>query len=223
LLDWLAVEFMERGWSMKHIHRLIVTSRTYRMSSSSADVPPETIAKDPDNRFLWRAHPRRMEAQVVRDGLLALSGELDLTLGGPSIPVSQDNSRRRSLYFVHSHNEHQKFLATFDDANVLECYRRAESIVPQQALALENSPLASTAAAKIVDRIATTDDGAFISTAYSTILGVNPTSEETAECRTALAEWATLAQTAKQSDPQRHARNQLVQALLNHNDFVTVR
>ncbi len=222
LLDWLAVEFMDHGWSMKHVHRLIVTSRTYRLSSSNSDVAETNLDRDPDNRFLWRMNPRRMEAQLVRDGLLALSGELDLTLGGPSIPVNQD-SRRRSLYYVHSHNEHQKFLSTFDDANVLECYRRAESIVPQQALALENSPLATAAAEKIVARMGTTDDGEFIAAAHATILGVTPTSEEIAVCRTALAEWATLAQSAKQTDSQRHARNQLVQALLNHNDFVTIR
>ena len=128
---------------MKHIHRLIVTSNTYRLTSSSAGAASETLAADPDNRFYWRANPIRMEAQVVRDSLLYLAGELDLTRGGPSIPVNDEASRRRSLYFVHSHNEHQKFLSMFDDASVLECYRRAESIVPQQALALENSPLAT--------------------------------------------------------------------------------
>lgn len=217
LLDWLAVEFIEHGWSMKHIHRLIVTSQTYRMSSSNADVPAETIAKDPDNRFLWRAHPRRMEAQLVRDSLLSLSGELDLTRGGPSIPVKDEASRRRSLYYVHSHNEHQKFLSTFDDANVLECYRRAESIVPQQALALENSPLAATAAEKIAARITVTGEDEFIRTAFRTVLGVDPNAPEITASREALAAWTTLAKSASQ------ARTLLVQALLNHNDFVTVR
>src|SRR5205085_4486546 len=139
----LAVELAERGWSLKHIHRLIVTSNTYRLTSSSAGVSGETLANDPDNRFYWRANPIRMEAQIVRDSLLHLAGELDLTLGGPSIPITQEDSRRRSLYFFHSHNEHQKFLSMFDDANVLEGYRRAESVVPQQALAMENSPLAT--------------------------------------------------------------------------------
>lgn len=93
-------------------------------------------------------NPVRMEAQVVRDSLLHLAGELDCSMGGPPLPVAGD-SRRRSLYFVHSHNEHHKFLAVFDDANVLECYRRAESIVPQQALALSNSKLALSMADKI--------------------------------------------------------------------------
>ncbi len=223
LLDWLAVELVESGWSMKHLHRLIVTSHTYRMSSSNADVSPETIAKDPDNRFLWRSHPRRMEAQLVRDSLLSLSGELDLTRGGPSIPVKEEASKRRSLYYVHSHNEHQKFLSTFDDANVLECYRRAESIVPQQALALENSPLAATAAEKIAARITVTGEDDFIRAAFQTVLCVDPKAEEIAASKDALVEWTTLAKNANRPAAAQKARAALVQALLNHNDFVTVR
>ncbi len=148
LLDWLAVELVEHGWSLKHLHRLIVTSEAYALSSSAAGAAPENLARDAENQFYWRANSLRMEAQVVRDSLLALAGELDATVGGPSIPVGDEGSRRRSLYFVHSHNEHQKFLETFNDASVLDCYRRAESIVPQQALALENSPLAAQMAAK---------------------------------------------------------------------------
>ena len=206
LLDWLAVELIEHGWSMKHIHRLIVTSQVYRLSSSSAegetrregdrekrnaattDSPPLPVSpsqqKDPDNRFYWRANPIRMEAQLVRDSLLHLAGELDLTRGGPSIPANDETSKRRSLYFVHSHNEHQKFLSMFDDASVLDCYRRAESIVPQQALALENSPMATVMGQKIAQQIATANptasDNEFIRAAFLTILSVEPSSEEQA-------------------------------------------
>lgn len=223
LLDWLAVELVESGWSMKHMHRLIVTSQTYRLSSSNADADEPTVTKDPENRFLWRANPRRMEAQLVRDSLLSLSGELDLTLGGPSIPVKDETSRRRSLYYVHSHNEHQKFLSTFDDASVLECYRRAESIVPQQALALENSPLAATAAEKIAARITATAEDNYIRTAFQTVLCVDPNADEITASREALAAWTDLAKTANRPDAAQKARAALVQVLLNHNDFVTVR
>ena len=81
----------------------------------------------------------RMEAQVVRVSLLALADELDTTMGGPPVnPVGEEHSRRRSLYFVHSHNDHHRFLEIFDDAGVQECYRREQSIVPQQVLALAN-------------------------------------------------------------------------------------
>src|SRR6185369_1787955 len=135
-------------------------------------------------------NPVRMEAQIVRDSLLHLAGELELTMGGPSIPVNNDASRRRSLYFVHSHNDHQKFLSMFDNASVLECYRRAESIVPQQALALENSRLAMTAAEKIAQRLTSklgsASDAQFIRAAFETVLGSRPTAEEQVECERAL-------------------------------------
>lgn len=227
LLDWLAVEFMEHGWSMKHMHRLIVTSSTYRLSSTSAGATAETLAADPDNRFHWRAQPIRMEAQVVRDSLLSIAGELDLARGGPSVPVNDETSRRRSLYFVHTHNEHHKFLSMFDDASVLECYRRSESIVPQQALALENSPLVGSLAAKIADRIVasmpTQSDQDFIRDAFLTVLSVEPSASEQATVAEALARWTEVGQSKGRPHPEVQARTHLIQALLNHNDFVTVR
>ncbi|WP_020471127.1 PSD1 and planctomycete cytochrome C domain-containing protein [Zavarzinella formosa] len=223
LLDWLAVELVEHHWSMKHLHRLMVTSQAYQMTSSSAGAAPEMIAKDPDNRYYWRANPVRMESQVLRDSLLHLAGELDLTRGGPSIPAGDEASRRRSLYFVHSHNEHQTFLSVFDDASVLDCYRRAESIVPQQALALENSQLAATMAEKISRRITAMADHEFIREAFLTVLCLEPTEAE----QTAAAEGLKLlVESAKKNNrpnPEARARTSLIQALLNHNDFVTIR
>ena len=96
-------------------------------------------------------NPVRMEAQEIRDSLLQLAGQLDPTQGGPSIDVNA-STNRRSLYFVHSHNDHHKFLKQFDDAGVLECYRRTESIVPQQALTLANSKFSLTMADAIAGR-----------------------------------------------------------------------
>jgi hypothetical protein len=227
LLDWLAVELVEHGWSMKHIHRLIVTSNVYRLASSSAGVSKETLAADPENRFYWRANPIRMEAQLVRDSLLFLGGELDLTGGGPSIPVKNEGSRRRSLYFVHSHNEHQPFLSMFDDASVLECYRRAESVVPQQALALENSPSATAMAEKIAERIAaanpTASDRDFLRAGFLTVLAVEPSEAELATVLDGLDRLTGIARREGRANPEARARTRLIHALLNHNDFVTVR
>src|SRR5262249_13630927 len=79
LLDWLAAEFTYRGWSMKRMHRLIVTSSAYRMDSS---MDAANAALDPENRYLWRMNARRMEAEVVRDSVLHVAGQLDETLGG---------------------------------------------------------------------------------------------------------------------------------------------
>ncbi|WP_010586608.1 PSD1 and planctomycete cytochrome C domain-containing protein [Schlesneria paludicola] len=235
LLDWLAIELMQggqdrtnsAGWSMKHIHRLIVTSETYRLSSSNADAASENRRRDPDNQFYWRMNPIRMQSQVVRDALLRLADELDLTMGGPSIPIQNESSRRRSLYFIHSNILREKFLSMFDDASVLDCYRRAESIVPQQALALENSPLAIEMATKIAHRLTAAHPSAtdrdFIRIAFNTVLATEPTA---AELDTVLEVWPQFIEAAKLSNkdnPQQQARINIVQALLNHNDFVTIR
>jgi hypothetical protein len=225
LLDWLAVELTESGWSMKHLHRLIVTSRTYRMTSSAAGRLVNRKV-DPENRWYWRMNPVRMEAQVIRDSLLHLAGELGLTTGGPPIAVADQTSRRRSLYFVHSHNDHHRFLSMFDDASVLECYRRAESIIPQQALSLQNSRLALTAAEKIAARLDTPElaaDAAYVRAAFELVLGCTPTTQEQAACTQALTELVALATREKRPNPAQRARATLVHALLNHNDFVTVR
>ncbi len=138
-------------------------------------------------------NPTRMESEVLRDSLLYLSGELDLKIGGPSIPVGDEAARRRSMYFVHSHNDRNRFLSIFDDANVLECYRRAESIVPQQSLALENSLLAMSSAEKINARITAKEDGTFIKAAFELILGSSPTAEELEECKKAFKELQEIA------------------------------
>ncbi len=225
LLDWLAVELMEHNWSMKHVHRLIVTSNAYRQSSSTLSDDVRSLEVDPDNKLSWHANPIRMEAQIVRDSLLALSGELDLAIGGASVPATDDNSKRRSLYFTHSNNDQNRFLKMFDDAKVQECYRRAESIVPQQALALENSALASRAAEQITAKLmrSATDsaDSDFVRRAFIAVLATEPTSSEREECLAALSEWSKLLKSAP--DASLKARTRLVQALLNHNDFVTVR
>ena len=250
LLDWLAVELMEGDssqsdqstttsapragkWSMKHIHRLIVTSNAYRMTSTSAGAAAECLTNDPDNHFYWRMNPIRMESQIVRDTLLSLAGELDLTMGGPSIPTSNETSRRRSLYFVHSNIDHQKFLSMFDDASVLDCYRRAESIVPQQALALENSPLATEMAQKITQRILKSHPNPqagsdistkeFIRQAFLLVLNVEPNESEATTVAEAMSRMTAAAKRANRNEPETNARIGVVQALLNHNDFVTVR
>jgi hypothetical protein len=227
LLDWLAAELMEHDWSLKHIHRLIVTSHVYRLSSSSLNADGN-LKLDPENRYLWRMNPVRMQSQVVRDSLLYLAGELDLTAGGPPVPLAeQDTSRRRAMYFFQSHNDHHRFLGIFDDANVLECYRRTESIVPQQGLALWNSKFALTMGAKINGklhaRLGVVDDGAFARAAFETVLGTTPNADEQRVCEESLAELRDVLKDVKEPDRTERARLQLVQALINHNDFVTVR
>lgn len=226
LLDWLAAEFVEHGWSMKHLHRLIVTSRTYRLSSSLAG-GAEAAARDPDNRHLWRRLPVRLEAELVRDAIVAHSGALDPTVGGPPVPPgAQGESKRRSLYFYHSNNDRNLFLTTFDAAAVKECYRREQSVVPQQALALTNSQLVQDAVRTIAGRLSAPrpgdagppDDAAFIRRAWLELLAIRPSEAEMAASARALDGWRRL----DPADPEA-ARAQLIHTLVNHTDFVTLR
>jgi hypothetical protein len=240
LLDWLAVELMEHGWSMKHVHRLMVTSRAYRMRSwSNPDDPNRAI--DPANAFLWRMKPNRMEAELVRDNLLALAGELDCTQGGPELdPDSVLSTRRRSLYYRHAPEKQAVFLMVFDAANTTACYRRDVSVMPQQALALANSPLALAvsrrAAGQIHEQIGD-DDLAFLSAAFERVLGRPAEREEVSACLAFLeAQTAALADPSRltgvsdgpacpvppAADPHRRARENLVHVLINHHDFVTI-
>ncbi|MEQ9408273.1 MAG: DUF1553 domain-containing protein [Fuerstiella sp.] len=229
LLDFLAAEFMDSGFSFRHLHRLIVNSDAYALSSSTLNADPETIGKDPNNRDYWRMNTRRMESQIVRDSLLQLAGQLDPTVGGPSLDVGP-NSRRRSLYFKHSRDDQDKFLTMFDDADLLQCYRRSESIVPQQALALANSELAMKMSATIADRISeslpSSDPGEFVRVAFETLLGRAATEAEHAECVAFCDQLQALLQddtTVPATDTERRVRTRLIHSLLNHNDFISIR
>lgn len=225
LLDDLASEFIERGWEMKHLHRRLVTSRAYQTTSSEVGASQDTLRLDPENKLYWRGNPLRMESQVVRDVALALADELNLQMAGPSVPLSeQETSRRRSLYFVHSHNDQHRFLLVFDDANVLQCYRRSESIVPQQALALFNSRLALESSARIAARLErAASDEEFIREAFITVLATVPTPEEEFACLDALEQLRAADRASSDADVARRARVGVIHALLNHNDFVTIR
>ena len=227
-------------WSMKSLHRLIVTSRTYRMASTP-DV--NNLTADPDNRWLWRMPSRRMEAELIRDGILFVAGKLDLTFGGPDIDYELGLTvNRRSLYFRHAQEKQMEFLKMFDCAAVTECYQRKESIVPQQALALANSDLTLIQARVIARRLhesTVNDNRSFINAAFERVLSRLPTSDETQATLAFLDEQrqkliaagerltetgGTAADTTKPAaDPILRSRENLVHVLLNHNDFVTIR
>jgi len=230
LLDWLAAELIDSGWDMKHLHRLIVQSSAYRMSSSTVG-SAANLAQDRDNRYGWRRSPMRLESQVVRDSILWLAGTLDLTRGGPAVPpAAQADSARRSLYFFHSNNDRDLFLTTFDEASVNECYARDQSIIPQQALALSNSRLVLDASRQIAKRLSqpsategpSPSDAEFVRKAYYLMLGIRVTDDEIGVSTKALEAWRKLPATATDGAVDR-AREYFVWALFNHGDFVTVR
>jgi hypothetical protein len=211
LLDWLASRFISGGWSIKAVHRLIVTSSAYRMSS----VPiVEAERLDPENVLLHRANVRRLEAESIRDALLALSGRLDPAMYGPSVSVHLnsfmegrgrprrsgplDGDGRRSVYLAVRRNFLNPMFLAFDAPVPFSCIgRRNTSNVPAQALILLNDPLVVEQAAiwaRRVGREPATDDPDRLRRAFLQAFGRPPTD---AECRSCLAflrhaSWADL-------------------------------
>ncbi len=248
LLDWLANQLANNGWRMKPIHRLMVTSRTYRLASRTENVEHPNLQQDPKNRFLWRMNWHRMEAEAVRDSLLAVAGKMDSTVGGPDLAeVEGQTSRRRSLYFRTTPDNQMQMLTLFDQANPTECYRRKESVIPQQALALSNGRLAidmsRLLAADLSKQVGTstepTIEQKFIQHAFETILSRQPTANEMAACQSFLSQNSLLLSqptslktfpagkeeptVAASTDIHQRARENLIHVLFNHNEFVTIR
>lgn len=154
LLDWLAGEFVRGGWSLKRVHRLIMNSETYRQSSAYRERASEA---DPLNRLLWRFPPQRLEGEVIRDSMLAVSGRLNHRVGGPSaypalplgaaaprggwdVPEESHAQDRRSVYVFVRRNSRYPMLESFDMPDTHEsCARRSTTTTAPQALALLNS------------------------------------------------------------------------------------
>ena len=230
LLDWLAVEFMESGWSMKHLHRLVVTSAAYRRASEIPNSESRIAnSGDSENRLLWRMNPGRMEAEVVRDSILHLAGELDPRLGGQELEnKDMPTTTRRSLYYAvfPELGGAGEFTGLFDAPDPNECYRRSRSIIPQQALGLTNSKLVHDQSAHLARRLrAALPEGergqarAFVVAAFEQVLGRPPGGSELKECVDFMqAEGAPP--TAGTGERRGEA---LMRVLLNHNDFLTVR
>ena len=140
LLDWLAATFVENKWSLKSLHKLIVMSAAYRQSSLNN---PRSAEIDPDNRLLWRYNLRRMDFEELHDSLLAITGELDRKHGGKPVPIgSQAFAKRRAVYTMIDRTNPPELLTQFDFPSPdVSSGRRYETLVPQQALFLMNSPM----------------------------------------------------------------------------------
>ncbi|MBC8355680.1 MAG: DUF1553 domain-containing protein [Planctomycetes bacterium] len=246
LLDWLAVELIEHEWSMKHLHRLIVTSRVYQLASSAdATLTAANSKADPDNQLLWRANIRRLDAEVIRDSVLHVAGSLDLTQSGPDIDYTEGETvRRRSIYFRHAYEKQMTMLVLFDAAGPNECYRRSKSIIPQQALTLANSTLSLSESRKLARALwsevsdQSDAESRFVQLAFTQMLTRDPSEAESVTCRNFLKQQATTlskpsaltdfggkttATVQASDDPAMRARENLIHVLMNHNDFVTAR
>ena len=248
LLDWLASELIAGGWRMKAIHRLIVTSAAYRMRSHAALDHPNHH-RDPENQSYWRFPPARMEAEVVRDSLLATLGILDPHMGGPDLDFTQGfTTTRRSIYLSHHGEGRMQFLELFDAPDVCEAYTRTESIIPQQSLALANNELARSHSRALAGRLweeihrsleaNQTSPAAglkseaptvlFIRAAFEQILNRRP---KPAEVERSIAFLQAQEELFGRSEPSAgsadehalRARGNFVHVLLNHHDFLMIR
>jgi len=171
LLDWLAADFMENGWRLKPLHRLMLTSQAYQMAS--LDVPANA-AIDPENRYVWRMPRVRLEAEIIRDAVLAVAGTLDRTVGGSSIfpyidpDLFEKSSRRdwkglrdedpatwrRSLYVFSKRSIRYPMFEAFDQPNLVNSTdRRNRTTIAPQALILMNNPMILFQAGKFADRV----------------------------------------------------------------------
>jgi mono/diheme cytochrome c family protein len=186
LLDWLARTFVADGWSLKALHRRIVTSATYRQASR-VEPSEAALRKDPEGRLLWRYPPRRLEAEPLRDAMLAVSGELDLAAGGPAVEA---NVPRRSIYTKVVRNSPEEVLDTFDapDASLSTALRNA-TITPTQALLLVNGPWSLARAEGFAARLRREcpDPADRVDRAYALAFGRPPQTEERADASAFLA------------------------------------
>jgi hypothetical protein len=178
LLDYLAVRFVENHWSIKALHRLIMLSADYQLSTEQ---PAPNVAQDPDNRFFWRANMvQRLEIECLRDAILAVAGVLDLSVDGPPARLTDDN-RRRTVYGIISRNRQDPALELFDFPNPSSTIEhRPVTVGPLQRLYFMNSSFVavqSSALAKRLEREASTDE-ARITRAYQLLYGRLPTSRE---------------------------------------------
>ena len=151
LLDFLANHFMDSGWSLKKLHRLIMLSRVYQESSHTN---PVFETQDPQNRLLWRANIRRLDFEATRDSLLVFSGNLDPTVGGKPINLTEEPySFRRSVYGYIDRGNLPEIMSQFDFSDPdMPNSKRASTMVPQQALFLMNSPMAIDVSRRILAR-----------------------------------------------------------------------
>ncbi len=176
LLEWLAAELVKGGWKLKPLHKAMLLTVAYQQAN---DVSPENVKIDPNNRFLWHRKPQRLEAEIIRDAVLAVGGSLDPTMYGPSI---LDNTPRRSVYLRVKRSELIPFMTMFDAPEPTQSIgERVSTTLPTQALTMMNSPFVRQQAEKLVTRIRPSADVPLetsVDRAYQFAFARQPSKEE---------------------------------------------
>ncbi|RPI75438.1 MAG: DUF1553 domain-containing protein, partial [Planctomycetaceae bacterium] len=229
LIDWLAFQFVDAGWSQKAVLRKILMSRAFRQSSQSLRLGVET---DPANRLLWRYPPLRLDAEAVRDAMLATAGTLDRKLGGAYIAstrtpggevvVAEDDSksRRRSLYLYQRRTQVVSLLQLFDAPQIVfNSTRRPRSTIPLQSLSLLNSEFAVLRARDLAERTAreSASETQRVALLWRLCFAREPRLEEATEALEFLEQ--QVQEYREQSEPRLLAWRDLCQLLLASNEF----
>jgi len=219
LLDYLASQFIAEGWSIKKLHRAIMLSATYQMSSAS---DPTNLRVDAANKLLWRMERRRLDVEPWRDAMLAVSGNLDNTMGGPSLDLASADNRRRTLYAAVSRHNLDPLLRLFDfpDPNITSD-RRPVTTVPLQQLFVLNSEFMvrqSKALAARLHEVKDEDDAARIRRAFLRVYGRPPRDVEVELGLAFLKAETSAEKKGKTLTPW----EQYAQVLLSANEFMYV-
>jgi mono/diheme cytochrome c family protein len=221
LLDWLATELIRNGWRLKAIHRLILTSACYQESSQRDDAK---IKADPENRLFWRRQPRRLEAEAIRDALLAVSGELDNKMFGAG--TLDPASKRRSIYFTVKRSKLIPMMSVFDAPDALGGLgERPTTTIAPQALLLMNNPQVRSWAKSMARRIAPdakTPLEDAVKAGYVLALSRPPTAEEQKESVAFIREQMESYKATGKGDGRDAALTALCQVLMCLNEFVYV-
>ncbi len=218
LLEWLAAELVKGGWKLKPLHKQIMLSAAYQQSN---EVNPDNLKVDPENRFLWHHRPQRLDAEMIRDALLAVGGNLDTQMFGPSI---LDNTPRRSVYLRVKRSELIPLMTMFDAPEPTQSIgERVATTVPTQALAMMNSPFVRQQAEKLFARLQPAKDAPLAATvdrAYQFAFARFPSEIE----RTRMVAFIEAQRTALGNDPTatEKAITEFCHVLLCLNEFVYV-
>jgi len=235
LLDWLAGQFIESGWSIKDLHRLIMKSAVYQESStanySMAD-GADPRAVDPENRLCWRANIQRLEAEEIRDAMLSVSGWLDLTMGGKTIPLhnrefvfnhtSKDHttyeSARRALYLPIIRNNLYNMLEQFDYPDpTMPTGSRNSTVIAPQALIMMNSPVVMECGARLAARLSVlANDEQRVREIYALLYNRAPSEREKDRVLAAVRDFS-------RSEKPESAWSLMCQTLLAANEFIYLR
>ena len=238
LLDWLAARFMESGWSIKSMHRLILLSAAYRQSSENmlSASHAKALSADPNNHLYWRFDRQRLSAEELRDSLLVAGQQLDLSSGGPH-PIPPTNtwsfsqhvpfagvaeSNKRSIYLMTLRNRRHAFLGLFDGADPnATTPQRQVTTVPTQSLYFMNDEFFHAQAANVAQRLLSQpDDTARVNELFRIVLQRLPTASELETAHRFLDEYQLAIAETSESDQSLAIWSALSRLLLSSNEFL---